>query len=572
MSLTITEIREQLTAPGQLCEVDEIEIRGIPTRVWKNAPPTLRAILELSQLRGDKTFVAYEDERLTFADHFRKAVTLANRLVDRYGVAKGDRVAIAMRNFPEWLVAFWAAAATGAIVVPLNAWWTGPELEYGLSDSGTKVLICDGERAERLRSHYPSLDLAGVLVARADSDLVEPEEDFAAVLGDVADGVQLPPVDIDPDDDATIFYTSGTTGSPKGALGTHRNICTNVMSLAYGGMASAMRKSGGGEVDAGALAAAAAEQATMLSVPLFHVTGCHAFMLGSFAFGFKLVIMHKWDPERALELIERERVTTFGGVPSMVWQVLESPSLATRDISSVQNIGYGGAPAPPELVRRVNELFPGRTPSNGWGMTETSSTVTSNSGVDYTRKPDSVGPPLPICDAKIVDGDGSEVALGETGELLVKGPNVVKGYWNKPEATAETFVDGWIRTGDIARVDDEGFIYIVDRAKDMVIRGGENVYCAEVEAALFEHPAVTDCAVFGIPHQILGEEVAAVVQLKPGAAATQEELQAHCRERLAGFKVPVRVWFWSEELPRNAAGKILKRDLRDEALARADSG
>ncbi len=567
MSMTIAEIREQLTGPGQLFEMEEIEIRGVRTRVWKNAPPTLRSVMELSRFHGDKVFVVYEDERITFAEHFRKAATLANRLVDRYGVQKGDRVAIAMRNFPEWLVAFWGAAAVGAIVVPLNAWWTGAELEYGLADSGTKVLIADGERAERLRPHYEKLELAGVIVARPDGDLADSEEDFDAVLGEITADVGLPPADIEPDDDATIFYTSGTTGSPKGALGTHRNICTNVMTLAYSGVASAMRKRGG-EVDAGAMASAASEQASMLSVPLFHVTGCHAFMLGSFAFGFKLVIMHKWDPERALELIERERVTTFGGVPAMVWQVLESPSLATRDISSVQTIGYGGAPAPPELVRRVNELFPGRTPSNGWGMTETSSTVTSNSGADYTRKPDSVGPVIPVCDARIVDDEGKDVALGDTGELIVKGPNVVKGYWNKPEATAETFVEGWIRTGDIARIDDEGFIYIVDRAKDMVIRGGENVYCAEVEAVLFEHPAVTDCAVFGIPHQVLGEEVGAVVQLKPGTEATQDDLQAHCRARLAGFKVPVQIWFWDEDLPRNPAGKVLKRDLRDQALSR----
>jgi acyl-CoA synthetase (AMP-forming)/AMP-acid ligase II len=285
--------------------------------------------------------------------------------------------------------------------------------------------------------------------------------------------------------------------------------------------------------------------------------------------------MHKWDPERALELIERERITTIGGVPAMVWQLLESPKFADADISSVKSIGYGGAPAPPELVRRIEELFPGRVPTNGWGMTETSSTCSTNSGVDYIARPDSCGPILPICDAKIVDDDGNELGGGlpaggaETGELWVRGPNIVKGYWNKPEATAETFTDdGWLKTGDIARIDEEGFIYIVDRAKDMVIRGGENIYCAEVEAALFEHPAVTDCAVFGIPHGVLGEEVAAAVELRPGASATQEELQQHCRERLASFKVPVKIWFWDDELPRNPAGKIIKRDLRDQALAK----
>jgi acyl-CoA synthetase (AMP-forming)/AMP-acid ligase II len=309
--------------------------------------------------------------------------------------------------------------------------------------------------------------------------------------------------------------------------------------------------------------------ATMLSVPLFHVTGCHAMMLSAVAFGTKLVIMYKWDPERALELIERERITQIGGVPAMVWQLLESPSFGKTDISSVKSIGYGGAPAPPELVRRIEELFPGRTPTNGWGMTETSSTASSNSGVDYVAKPDSCGPPLPVVDAKIVDENGEELPPGDTaGELWVRGPNVVKGYWNKPDATAETFTpDGWLKTGDIARIDEDGFVHIVDRAKDMIIRGGENVYCAEVEAALFEHPAITDCAVFGIPHEVLGEEVGAVALLRPGASADQGELQRHCRERLASFKVPVKIWFWEDELPRNPAGKIQKRDLRDQALA-----
>jgi acyl-CoA synthetase (AMP-forming)/AMP-acid ligase II len=280
--------------------------------------------------------------------------------------------------------------------------------------------------------------------------------------------------------------------------------------------------------------------------------------------------MYKWDPERALELIERERITTIGGVPAMVWQLLESPSFATTDISSVSSIGYGGAPAPPELVRRIEELFPGRTPTNGWGMTETSSTAASNNGIDYIQRPESCGPPLPVNDVRVVAEDGKDVPHGEAGELWVRGPNVVKGYWNKPEATADTFVEGgWLRTGDIARIDDDGFIYITDRAKDMIIRGGENIYSAEVEAALFEHPAVTDVAIFGIPHEVLGEEVAAVVVLKPGAIATAEELQSHTRDRVAAFKVPVRIWFWEEELPRNPAGKIMKRELRDQALARA---
>jgi len=396
--------------------------------------------------------------------------------------------------------------------------------------------------------------------------LTDDEIAFDDFLGDVKADIAPPDVAIEPEDDATIFYTSGTTGFPKGALGTHRNICTNVMSLAFGAFYASQRKPGG-SADLEEMASGASEQATLLSVPLFHVTGCHAIMLSSVAFGAKLVIMYKWEPDRALELIERERITTIGGVPAMIWQLLESPNFESTDTSSVKAIGYGGAPAPPELVRRIEEMFPGRMPSNGWGMTETSSTASSNNGVDYIAKPESCGPPLPICDVRIVDDDGNDLELGEAGELWVRGPNVVKGYWNKPEATEETFVDGgWLRTGDIAKLDDEGFIFITDRAKDMIIRGGENIYSSEVEAALFEHPAVTDCAIFGIPHNVLGEEVAAVVLLKSGASATEKELQEHVRNRLAAFKVPVKIWFWEEELPRNPAGKILKRDIRDMVL------
>jgi len=561
-----TTVEEQLTAPGQLFEMEEVEVLGRPVRAWKHAPPTLRTVLEQSRGHGDKGFLVYEDERTTFEEQYRQAATLARRLVEDFGVGKGDRVAIAMRNFPEWVVAFWAAAAAGAVVVPLNAWWTGPELAYGLTDSGSRVLFADAQRLDALADDLPGMGLAGIIAVRVDGQLPNGQQHFADVLGEVPADAALPDVELDPEDDATIFYTSGTTGRPKGALGSQRNICTNVMSMAFGFFRSAAR-SGGAAPDL----TGSTQEATLLSVPLFHVTGCHAMMLGSTAFGGKLVMMHKWDPERALELIERERITMFGGVPSMVWQVLESPSFSTRDISSVKSIGYGGAPAPPELVRRIDQLFPGRTPSNGFGMTETSSTATVNAGADYLRKPDSVGLPLPICDAKVVDELGQEVPQGGLGELWMRGPNVVKGYWGRPEATAETFVDGWIRTGDIARIDDEGFVSIVDRAKDMVIRGGENVYCAEVEAALFEHPAVTDAAVIGIPHPVLGEEVGAAVVLRPGAVADEGEIQSHVRERLAAFKVPVKVWFRDEPLPRNPAGKILKRALRDELVGQDPS-
>jgi acyl-CoA synthetase (AMP-forming)/AMP-acid ligase II len=554
--LSVAEATGLLTAPGQLFEMEEVEIRGIPTRVWKNAPATLRDILVLSRKHGDATFLVYEDERMSFEEHYLAAAALAGQLGERFGIAPGDRVAIAMRNFPEWAIAFWAAAAAGAVVVPLNAWWTGPELAYALGDSGSKLLFADQERVARLADEVRGLpDLRNVIVAR--SELVGEYPRFQDVLGQISHKVKLPEVAIDPEDDATIFYTSGTTGQPKGAVGSQRNICTNQLSLAFVNARNRLRSEGAGAAGGGG------QNAYLLSVPFFHATGCHSVLVANTMYGGKLVIMHKWDAGRALELIERERVTTFGGVPSMVMQVLDHPDFARRDLSSVKSVGYGGAPAPPDLVRRIKEHFPGGSPSNGYGLTETSSVTTMNAGDDYVRKPDSVGPPVPVCDVKVVDEDGRQLALGEVGELWIKGPNVVRGYWNKPEATAATFTDGWLHSGDVARIDEEGFVFIVDRAKDMVIRGGENVYCVEVEAVLYEHPAVSDAAVIGIPHDVLGEEVGAVVQLRPGHAATEEELRAFVGARLAAFKVPVRVWFRTDPLPRNPAGKILKRELRE---------
>ena len=564
---TIAEVHAALTAPGQMFEMDEVVIRGVPTRVWKNAPSNLRTVLDMSRGHGPATFLVYEDERLTFEEHFQRAATLAHRLVDEFNIEKGDRVAIAMRNFPEWVIAFWAAAAVGAVIVPLNAWWTAPELIYGITDSGSRLLFCDAERLDRLADQLPGLDLRATIVARPEENQLSAGASLAAgalrfedVLGAKPE-TALPDRSIEPEDDATIFYTSGTTGQPKGALGTQRNICGNLMSLIFSSARAGMRAGGAGLPSGGGV-----QNSYLLSVPFFHATGCHSVLVANTAFGGKLVIMYKWDPERALELIERERVTTFGGVPAMVWQVLESPSFGTRDVSSVQSVAYGGAPAPPELVRRIEALFPGRTPSNGYGLTETSSVTTVNSGADYIAHPDSVGVPVPACDVKVVDENGDALPAGSLGELWIKGPNVVKGYWNKPEATATTFTDGWLHSGDIARIDAEGFVYIVDRAKDMIIRGGENVYCVEVEAALFEHPDVVDAAVIGIPHHVLGEEVGAVVQRKSGSAVTEDVLKAHVAARLAGFKVPVQIWFWDEELPRNPAGKILKRDLREQLV------
>ena len=558
--MTLGQAQALMTAPGQKFEMDEVEIRGVPTRVWKNAPPTLAFLIQASRMHGDRVFTIHENERVTFEANFRAVAHLATKLREM-GVGKGDRVALAMRNLPEWPVIFFAAVSIGAILVPLNAWWTGGELEYGLRDSGSSVLFVDGERYDRLADVLPGLaDLKHIIVSRARGDLgagVQRLEDLIGAPNDWASLSDVPlPADatLVPEDDATIFYTSGTTGNPKGALGTHRNLTTNIMSGGYAAARSYLRR--------GEMPPEPTPRVGLMVIPLFHVTACSASLMGAVAAGNTTVFMRKWDPVQAMEIIQREKVNLTGGVPTIAWQLLEHPDRDKYDLSSIEAIAYGGAPSAPELVKRIYTEF-GALPGNGWGMTETMATVTQHSAEDYLNRPTSAGPPVPVAELKIMDPEGEhELPVGEVGELWAKGPMIVKGYWNKPAETAESFRDGWVRTGDLARVDEEGFLFIVDRAKDIIIRGGENIYSSEVEDVLYAHPAVTDAALIGIPHRTLGEEPVAVVHLAPGKQASEAELQQWVRDRLAAFKVPVAIRFTKDTLPRNANGKILKKDLK----------
>jgi long-chain acyl-CoA synthetase len=562
--LSIPEAHARLTAPGERFETEDVVIRGISTRTWKTAPPTLRHVFLNGRAYADRTFLVYENDRATYEAFARAAITLAHRLIEE-GVRKGDRIAIVMRNLPEWPVAFYAAILAGAIATPLNAWWTGPELEYGLFDSGAKVAIVDGERLERIEDALPRCpDLTKVFVARAPDAAKGKIETLESVIGAVnawpaLPDRALPDVPIASDDDATIFYTSGTTGKPKGALGSHRNMTSNIITTAFSAARAALRR---GAEPPPIPGPNSPQRASLLVVPLFHVTGCSSNMGPMINSGGKLVLMHKWDAEPAMALIEKERVTQTGGVPTIAWQLIEHPAREKYDLSSLDLISYGGAPSAPELVRRIKEVFPKAQPGNAWGMTETTATFCGHVGEDYINRPDSCGCPPPIGAFKIIGEDGETLGVGGVGELWVKGPQVVRAYWNKPEATAETFVDGWLKTGDLARADEEGFITIVDRSKDMLIRGGENIYSVEVENVLYEHPAVMDAALIAIPHRTLGEEPGAVVHLKPGATATEDELRAFVRARLAAFKVPVRVAFMPEMLPRNPNGKIMKSELK----------
>jgi long-chain acyl-CoA synthetase len=577
--LSLAEATAQMTAPGQMFEMDHATINGVEMRIWKHAPANLRQILDTSLNHSNRDFLVYEEERFTFEEHYRIAATLAHRL-QAAGVQKGDRIAIAMRNLPQWVFAFWGAMVLGGVVVPLNAWWTSEELAYGLTDSGSSVLFVDEERLERLRKQLDHLpDLKTIVVISDDPhrpahiDATHERIEligFDEYLGRVDAAATLPDVVIEADDDATMFYTSGTTGKPKGAVGSHRNAISNLMNLFFIGQRATLRF-GTGNHDADGKSI---QNAGLLNVPLFHATGCLAVMVVNTASGGKMVMMHHFDAGNALALIEKERLTMIGGVPTIAMQILDHPDFKKFDTSSVRTVSYGGAPAPPELVKRIQAAFPVGQPGNGYGLTETSAAVCLNSGPDYVERPDSVGPAVPVCDVAIVpeEFEGEEptpdLPRGPSvvGEVWIKGPNVVRGYWHKPEATAKSFSKGWLHTGDIGRIDDDGFIYIVDRAKDMIIRGGENVYSVIVEAAIFEHPDVADCAVIGVPHPTLGEEVAAVIVLRPGRIVEAEEISRHVAQRLAKFEVPTRVFFRTLALPRNPQGKVLKRELRDTLL------
>jgi len=564
--MSIARAHALLTAPGARFEMQDIAVHGIKTRVWKNAPPTLRDLFLIARSYGEREFVINDDERVTFEEFARASLAIAAEL-RRQGVVKGDRVALIMRNLPEWPAAFMGAALVGAIVTPLNAWWTGPELEYGLVDSGAKIAFVDAERLERLAERIGRCpDLRRIYVCRHAEDLVHPAvRRLEEVTGDVMQwndlpAGEMPDVALAPDDDATILYTSGTTGMSKGALGTHRNMLSNIMAVGISSARNFLRR---GEPVPMIDPRTAPQRVSLLSIPLFHATGSFAVMGPTLMVGGKLVLMRKWEPELAMQLIEREKINQAGGVPTIAWQLIEHPARHKYDLSSLEVVSYGGAPSAPELVRKIKATFPKSLPGNGWGMTETSATCTHHSGEDYLNRPDSCGPAVPVCDLKIMSVDGThELPVGDVGELWARGPNIVRGYWNKPKDTAHTFVDGWVRTGDLARLDEEGFCYIIDRAKDMLIRGGENIYCIEVESVLYEHPAVIDAAVVPIPHHSLGEEPAAIVHLKQGMHATEDELRALVASKLAAFKVPVKIVFWREPLPRNANGKLLKVELR----------
>ena len=563
MGMTFEDAVAVLTGPSAPFEIAEAEVLGRPSRIFTQIPPALRDLFGLVRARpADDVYLVFEDERWTNADMVKSIDEIATVLVERYGVTKGDRVAINMRNFPEWITAFGAATSIGAIAVLVNAWWTGPEIEFGLVDADAKVMITDRERVDRMGDRLQALNIHG-LVVRSEGDLPPGCDHLADV---VTPGATMPMVEIHPDDDATILFTSGTTGVPKGAVSTNRGVISGLFAFACRTTVEALRWAPDTPPDP-STAAPSIPACFILTVPLFHVTGCVPVMLGSVTTGARLVMMHKWDPLRALQLIEREKVTNFVGVPTMSQDLVSHPDFAKYDTSSLKNVGGGGAPMAPELVRKIEGSFAGKaSPQLGYGLTETNGYGPGNTGPDYMAKPSSTGRVVPIMGVKIVDPNGSEQPNGEVGEVCLSGPMLIRGYWNRPEATAESIRDGWLHTGDLGYLDDQGFLYVVDRIKDMVLRGGENVYCSEVEAAIFEHKDIHEVAVFGLPHERLGEEVVAALLPTPGKTIDIDELTAFLAERIAPFKIPSQWFVRDEPLPRGATGKILKREIRDLVL------
>jgi long-chain acyl-CoA synthetase len=571
-----------LTAPGMPHALVDATALGRQVRVFANAPASLRALFEATATT--LPFLVYEDERLTFADAWAAASRIGHVLVHDCGVRQGDRVAIAMRNYPEWVLAFNAITSIGAVAVAMNGHWQANELLYGLQDSGATVVLADAERLARLvqpqvRAALPQLQCLAVRTAelppgaRSLQALMDAAGDAAQdvtrgaaqeAAGDAAqDGareVPMPPADIAPDDFATILYTSGSTGHPKGVVSTHRNILSALLSWELDRLVA--ERVAGLEPPA----VPPPQAGTLLAVPLFHVSGLHASFLSCYRLQRRMVAMYRWDAGLAAELIDRERLTSLVAPAAMTGDLVRVAREQRRSLATLVTLGGGGAPRAPEQVRQIGASFAQALPNTGWGMTETNAIGAGIGGEDYLARPASSGRCALVLQLKVVEETGRALPAGQRGELLVRGSSVFPGYWNQPEANARSFVDGdWFRTGDVAWLDEEGFLFIVDRIKDLIIRGGENIGCGQVEAALLLHPQVHEAAVYAVPDERMGEEVGATVHGAPGLDV--EALRSFLAQHLARFEIPRYIALAAEPLPRTPSGKILKRQIQQAALA-----
>ena len=543
------EIEKTLTAVGAPFEIAREPVFGEVMPVFANREPNLRAILAASVAHGDAEYIVCGDRRISFAEHGRIVASVASALGERFGIGKGDRVAILAANCPEWIVSFWAALSLGAIPVGMNGWWTADEILYGLEDCEPKVLIGDRKRLARIAGASVSCPIVAI------------ETDFEKLWQHDLDA-PLPDAPIDEDDPATILYTSGTTGRPKGAVNTHRNIIALCRIQMFHGLRNMMLNA---EKAPDPLAPTSC---MMINTPLFHVSGLYAGAVTLLATGVKTVwTTGRFDPETVLRLIEEERVTNWGPMGTMLHRVLSYPDFGKYDLSSLRNVGSGGAPMSAEMQTRVREAFPAIRSQMGlgYGLTESTALATLNYGEELIAHPESVGRPLPTVEVEIRDADGAQLSEGCEGEVYIRGPLVMKEYWRRPEATAETIVAGrWLRTGDVGRLE-EGRLTINSRKRDLILRGAENVYPAEIEMCLEAHPDVREAAVLGVPHEELGQEVKAIVVAAEGRRPDPVDLAAWVGGRLAYYKVPAHWELRDALLPRNAAGKIMKHVLTGDA-------
>ncbi|WLQ68996.1 class I adenylate-forming enzyme family protein [Streptomyces glycanivorans] len=543
-------VEASLTAPGAPFAVVRSE-QG--TLVYANGPRTLREFVEATWAFGDQPFLVSGERTFSYGEFFAAASALACRLNETYGLRPGDRAVVAMRNHPEWQIAFWAVQLAGLVAVPLNTWWTVGEFGHALDDCEPKVLLVDGEQVPKVAEWGRKAGARLVVFHDEETGEAPPGAERYADLPEPDPSAAPPEVEVRPEDDATIIYTSGTTGRPKGAVATHLAQAGAALNPRYQAAASALGR--------GVIPGQGPASVTLMTFPFFHVAAFTS-LYAAMSTGGTLVLMPKWDAGEALRLIRRHGVTHYAGVPATALELLAAAEHTGDGLEGLKGLNTGGAAAPPDLVARLTARYGERIePRNGYGLTETSGGVLANFGAAYRAHPDSVGTPTPVTEVRIAGPAGEALPEGEAGELWLRGQSLVRGYWRDEAATAGAFSGSWFRTGDLA-VARDGRVYVVDRIKDMVIRGGENVYCVEVEAVLHDHPDVEDAAVLGVPHPVLGEEVAAVVRVRPGSVVTADALRAHVGRSLAAFKVPAHVRVTREPLPRNATGKILKRELR----------
>ena len=555
----IEKVIEFILANEPMFKIEETEVLGVKQRAYVNAPPDLRFLFMAAQEHLDNEAVVLGDVRWTYRELIGKSLAVANGLREKHGIRQGDRVALALRNSPEWMAAFFGVIAAGGVAVPLNGWWTSEEMGFGLSDSGAKLVIAGERQAGRIR---PLKDELGLTLVGARAEMDDVDDTLQGVMAAGA-GKPAPELQIAPDDDFAIFYTSGSTGSPKGAVLTHRGAVTTCLSYALIG--AGVREARGGED-------MFENPAVLVAVPLFHCTGSHAVCMMSFISGRKMVLMRKWDSGDAVDLIQREKITNFVGVPTMSHEITLEAERRGVSLDMLKDISAGGAKRPPAHVKRLDETFPQAWSSTGYGLTETNALGTYNSLHDYQAKPGSCGPATPaVTDVKVVREDGSDANPGESGEVWLRGPCVFRGYLNQAEATAAVLTeDRWFKSGDLGYLDEDGFLFIVDRIKDIILRGGENISCLEVEHALSHHPDIIEAAVIGIPDERLGESVGAAVVLRPEASLTDEAITEFLAPHLAPFKRPERYWRIDGNLPRGGTGKIDKPGLRKTLLSQLE--